>query len=384
MKLPKNAWILGAIVTLLIIAVPIALLVMRDGNAKADPWDSVPAHVAHTDHSGLFTEPLTTGPEVTAACLECHEDAATEVMATSHWTWEHGPYDVAGVEDPVYTGKANVINNFCIGIQGNEPACTACHTGYGWVDKTFDFTVQDNVDCVACHDQSGLYVKGKGGLPADTVDLVAVAESVGNPTRDNCGSCHFTGGGGDAVKHGDLDNSLLNPSPELDVHMGEHDFVCTDCHTSDHHEISGRSISVSLDDANQVYCTDCHDAEPHEDDRLNDHTAAVACQTCHIPEFARKEATKVEWLWSEAGQDIPEDPHEYLKIKGAFVYESNVVPTYAWYSGTADHYILGETIDPDEVTSSPSPRATSATRSPRSAPSKSTRPSRSTTPSTTI
>ncbi len=346
MKLPKNAWILGALVTLLIIALPIAYVTATAGPKTLDPWDGVPDHPAHTDHAGLFTDPLTTGPEVTAACLTCHQDASTEVMATSHWTWSHGPYDLPGYEDPVYTGKANVINNFCIGIRGNEPSCTSCHAGYGWVDGTFDFTDPEAVDCLACHDQSGQYIKSKGGLPAEGVDLVLAAESVANPTRDNCGSCHFSGGGGDAVKHGDLDNSLFYPSPELDVHMGEHDFVCTDCHTTDDHAVSGRSISVSLDDANQIYCTDCHAAEPHNDDRLNDHTTAVACQTCHIPEFARKEATKVEWLWSEAGQDIPEDVHEYLKIKGAFVYEGNVVPTYAWYAGTADHYILGDIIDP--------------------------------------
>jgi octaheme c-type cytochrome (tetrathionate reductase family) len=356
MKLPKYAWIAGALVTLLIILLPIGYLAGFFAPQETDPWDGVPEHAAHTDHAGLFTTALTTGPEVTSACLECHEGAATEVMATSHWTWSHGPYDLPGYDEPVYTGKANVLNNFCIGIQSNEPACTACHAGYGWVDGNFDFTDPEAVDCLACHDQSGQYIKSKGGLPAEGVDLVAAAESVANPTRDNCGSCHFSGGGGDAVKHGDLDNSLFHPSPTLDVHMGEHNFLCTDCHKTEEHQVAGRAISVSLDDENQIYCTDCHDATPHDDDRINAHTSTVACQTCHIPEFARKEATKVEWLWSEAGQDIPENVHEYLKIKGAFVYESNVVPTYAWYSGTADRYILGDIIDPTQTTSMTKPK----------------------------
>ncbi len=105
-----------------------------------------------------------------------------------------------------------------------------------------------------------------------------------------------------------------------------------------------------MDDENQVACTDCHADAPHEDERINDHTAAVACQTCHIPTFARKEETKTEWDWSEAGQDRPENPHEYLKIKGEFVYEKEVIPTYAWYSGTADRYILGDPIDPEQST----------------------------------
>ncbi len=40
------------------------------------------------------------------------------------------------------------------------------------------------------------------------------------PERQNCGACHFNGGGGDGVKHGDLDTSLTKPNKALDVHMG--------------------------------------------------------------------------------------------------------------------------------------------------------------------
>ena len=78
----------------------------------------------------------------------------------------------------------------------NWEACTTCHAGYGWKDETFDFEKVENVDCLVCHEQSGGYVKGKKGLPAEGVDLLAVAKSVALPTRDNCGSCHFRGGGG--------------------------------------------------------------------------------------------------------------------------------------------------------------------------------------------
>jgi hypothetical protein len=36
---------------------------------------------------------------------------------------------------------------------------------------------------------------------------------------------------------------------------------------------------------------------------LNRHTSKLACQTCHIPEFARGGiATKMSWDWSTAGQ----------------------------------------------------------------------------------
>jgi len=44
---------------------------------------------------------------------------------------------------------------------------------------------------------------------------------------------------------------------------------------------------------------------------------------------------------------LPEDPHVYLKIKGNFVYEHDMQPTYTWWNGAADRYLLGDLIDPD-------------------------------------
>ena len=74
-----------------------------------------------------------------------------------------------------------------------------------------------------------------GGYPAEGVDLLAVAQSVGTPTRENCGGCHFDGGGGNGVKHGDLDESLIFPPESVDVHMGGNDFQCVDCHQTEDH-----------------------------------------------------------------------------------------------------------------------------------------------------
>jgi hypothetical protein len=125
---------------------------------------------------------------------------------------------------------------------------------------------------------------------------------------------------------------------------------CIDCHQTSDHQIRGRSISVSLDVENQVACTDCHDQDLHTDSRINAHTDAVACQTCHITEYARQDPTKMFWDWSTAGHDWPEDPHEYLKIKGSFVYQENVIPEYRWYSGVADRYLMGDVIDPSQPT----------------------------------
>lgn len=37
--------------------------------------------------------------------------------------------------------------------------CAQCHAGYGWKDETFDFSNQDNIDCLVCHDLTGTYNK---------------------------------------------------------------------------------------------------------------------------------------------------------------------------------------------------------------------------------
>ena len=347
MKHKQSGWIGGLVFILALVSLAIWYFTGTDdtvaGQIVDSPWDNVPKRAAHVDHKDLFESPFETGQDVTRACLTCHEDSANQVIHTAHWRWESGAVPMEGREEPVSVGKKNAINNFCIGIQGNWSSCTACHVGYGWEDESFDFENTANVDCLVCHDRSGIYLKSKKGLPAEGVDLLASAQSVGLPTRRNCGGCHFSGGGGNAVKHGDLDESLYYPEEHVDVHMGRYDFQCIDCHRTEDHVIGGRSISVSVDNANQIACTDCHSAKLHSDQRINAHTETVACQTCHIPEVAVHQATKTHWDWSTAGDDErEEDTHEYLKIKGSFVYEKGLKPEFIWYNGLADRYLLGD------------------------------------------
>ncbi len=353
MRDSKHTWLLGTIISLAIIIIPILIAIPGKKPPIDDPASKLKVVTPHVDHTKLMQTPFETGQEVTKACLVCHPDAGDQVKHTSHYTWESDSVYSPDHDRMVTLGKKNAINNFCISIESNWPACTACHVGYGWEDADYDFSQDENVDCLVCHDHSGTYKKTKKGLPAKGVDLLAVAQSVGSPTRENCGSCHFDGGGGNAVKHGDLDESLKFPSERLDVHMGRYDFQCITCHQTEDHQIRGRASSVSIGDLNlenQVTCIDCHAEQPHADARLNEHTGSVACQTCHIPSMARKEATKIHWDWSTAGQDLPQNPHQYLKIKGSFVYEKNHTPEYAWYNGTTQRYLKGDIIDPEQTT----------------------------------
>ncbi len=192
------------------------------------------------------------------------------------------------------------------------------------------------------------------------MDLAAAARSVDLPGRSNCGACHWYGGGGNNVKHGDMGNALASPEPALDVHMGGLDFACQECHVTDRHRISGSSTTSSVSEG-VVACTDCHDPRPHDAaspllDQLNDHCDAVACQTCHIPQFAKADATVTLWDWSKSGDQDKllsktENREAYLsREKGLLVKEKNVRPFYDWYNGKHHRYLKGDPVKPDTVT----------------------------------
>lgn len=339
-----------------------------------------PATADHSRHEALKAD-LKSGPEVTRACLSCHNQAALQFHKSIHWTWISP--DSSGERR---MGKAgDVINNFCISIAANEPRCTSCHAGYGWKDKNFDFASQENVDCLVCHERTGSYKKFPAGAghPVSEPKQMGketflppewnkVAQSVGRPTRENCGTCHFYGGGGDAVKHGDLDSSMAKPRKSLDVHMGVDggNFDCVRCHTTEAHQISGRQwsipaalkrVTLNEDDlASRVLCESCHTSKPHKPGvKANDHTDKVACQTCHIPTFARQLPTKTYWDWSQAGtfdetgkQIVKKNEFgfsAYDTMKGAFVWEKDVKPVYAWYAGVIDNLTVHDRIDPSKT-----------------------------------
>lgn len=337
--------VLAAVVLVLVSLLMVATQAGRDKTQAKAAFERKTR--VHLDHSAYFKEPFSSPQAVTEACLKCHANAAADVMHTAHWTWlgdtvhrqtAQGPKDI-----PV--GKKNLINNFCIGVQGNWNSCTACHAGYGWKDAGFDFKDKKNVDCLVCHDGSGQYAKGAAGMPTKTTDLLASAKSVGFPKRQNCGSCHYFGGGGLGVKHGDLDSSLDNPSEDLDVHMGKLNFQCIDCHTTKAHKIAGRSFGVSVSKDGGIGCIQCHSGPQHKDARIEVHTKSLACQTCHIPAYARKVPTKATWDWSKAGDaGRKEDPHGYLKIKGEFTYEQDAKPEYGWFKNEVDRYLLGDPV----------------------------------------
>ena len=324
-------------------------------------------------HIGYFTDHDYEGTE---QCLNCHGKFGADMLSKAHFTWQGVASNVTGHEGEIH-GKNDFINNFCIAVPSNEGRCTQCHAGYGYADNTFDFSDRNNVDCLVCHDQTDTYAKAKttAGLPEESVDLNAVARSVGMnggvPSRKNCIGCHAKAGGGDNVKHGDLALSLVATTREYDVHMGTDggNLNCTACHGVKKdiagdlvdHGIGGMPYH-SVDEGALKSCEDCHG------DRDSIHVgnlvtnvlkthATLACQVCHIPTFARETSTKTEWYWEEAGQDIdpiPKDPDTgrptYDKKKGRFVWEKNVRPTLLYFDGKWDKVMINTN---DQYTETP-------------------------------
>lgn len=349
------------------------------------------------DHSKFkaLQGPFKSGEDVTKACLSCHTEAAKQVMGTRHWTWEYTNPDTGQK-----LGKKTMLNTFCIGDQSNEAFCHSCHVGYGWKDNKFDFKVESKVDCLVCHNTVGGYKK-PGGLAGEVVtermeypkgsgkflepiDLALIAKHVGKTSTATCGTCHYRGGGGDGVKHGDLDSSLDKATRDLDVHMaskskGGAGFTCSTCHQADGHQLSGSRIQMTASDPhgpilrgtmahlnrNAATCQSCHGDKPHKEpllsmQLLNNHTNKLACQSCHIPSFARGGvATKMKWDWSVAGrlsekgkpiQIKDEKGHvTYDSKKGSFELGEDVVPDYVWFNGTVTYTTQEDKIDPSQT-----------------------------------
>jgi octaheme c-type cytochrome (tetrathionate reductase family) len=328
---------------------PTKLTLLKTGISKKSTFSA--------DHSkfAILQKKFNSPREVTEACISCHRERAKEIMKSNHWNWEREEF-IKG-RGIVYLGKKNAINNFCIGVEGNEKSCAKCHIGLGMDEKALSFTDENNIDCLVCHDNTETYTKANemGGAPVLNLDYNNIATHVGEPKRSNCGVCHFFGGGGNNVKHGDLEKSMFEPSKEVDVHMAVDgmNLQCINCHKTENHVISGKLYALSSMNRNRATCEECHSENPHQEAILNKHTLKVACQTCHIPIYAKVNATKTDWDWSTAGklkdgqpfeEDDKDGNHTYLSIKGNFKWGKNLKPDYIWFNGTAEHYLLGDKV----------------------------------------
>ena len=305
------------------------------------------------DHAGLTWE----GPET---CLECHTDEATDVHGSVMYQWQ-------GASPQMTTGPANQgkiaggVNSYCINILGNWNACGGCHIGLGTMPQTEATPAElANIDCLLCH-QRAYKRKKVGGVfvpdtEAMTINMDEAVRTVHTPERANCLQCHAKAGGGDAVKRGDLTLAhAATTDTSFDVHMattGE-DLQCQDCHTFSDHRFAGRGSDLRpTDSATSLECTNCHAemATPagHEGSTIDRHVARIACQTCHIPTYAKNasdsaasEATETHRTWLATHSQAP-------PFHPAMDKSNDLVPVYRFWNRLNRNYLLHDTavIDP--------------------------------------
>jgi len=297
-------------------------------------------------------------------CQQCHAEEANEVLGSLH-------YQLKGGADEMVNGQAeqgkiiqrdgsgNIIagssamNAYCVNVLGNWGGCGSCHVGLG-AEPTA--TNSSNIDCLMCHQKHYKRKKVNGVFQPDTgnmcIDMNTAVQTVHKPKRDNCLQCHANGGGGDNYKRGDI--ALAHKSTTdttFDRHMATTggDLVCQACHTTTHHKIAGRGTDLRpLDSTTAVNCSTsgCHATKNgptgHSTTDVNKHVGRVACQTCHIPTYAKNASDTVATEATETHRDwtVP----EWNALKGRWeptpTKANNLTPKYLHWNGTSWGYSL--------------------------------------------
>lgn len=302
--------------------------------------------------------------EGTQTCLACHEEQAKHVFGSIHYQWKAPAPNLVNA-GAGKLGKINSTNDFCtnpsfqwIGILTNAQGkvigngCSKCHAGLGLKPtETMSAAQLENVDCLICHASNYRreVVKKEDGSLAwmpvarNNAELMAnIAQNVAKPTNLNCLACHVGSGGGLNFKRGDLETAHLKPTRDFDVHMGS-GMQCIQCHKFREHKVEGAGTQMSGMDwpsnEQRPQCEACHRAAPHANPRLNQHAAAVACATCHIPTIAKRDATDLRRDWSKA---------EEVKGEGRFEphieFGKDVKPVYAWWNGRGTVALLNQPV----------------------------------------
>ena len=201
-------------------------------------------------------------------------------------------------------------------------------------------------------------------MPPMALTTLEAAQTVHTTTRKSCLNCHAGAAGADGAKRGDLSKENENPRIAIDMHMSPAgaDLSCADCHNETlpdgtTHRVRGRGVDLRPNDVeNRFSCENsgCHSARPHGDfsnrsgSSKDKHAMKVACQTCHIPSYAKAA------VGTETARDW-QDPHpsaaacngrggwlpreDKAGLKGA-----SLVPDYAWFNGTSKIYYLGQSL----------------------------------------
>lgn len=322
-------------------------------------------HAPASNEGTLWENPhrtYVTSYEGTKTCLTCHEAQAKQVFHSIHYQWKAEATNIVNANGRKL-GKLNTNNDFCtnpavswIAILKNDQGkvigngCSKCHAGLG-AKPSEDMTQAqlENIDCLICHSQSyrrtvvqkeDKSLVWQPALLANKEAMLNIAQNVGRPTTEICLRCHAGSGGGMNFKRGDLESEHARADADFDVHMGN-GMSCIQCHKFRQHQVMGSGTQMSGTDrpGENPSCESCHRGQVHADAMLNRHTASVYCTTCHIPVFAKKEATDMDRDWGRAQAISGEG-----RFEPVIRHEKNVRPVYAWWNRKGEVALLGEPV----------------------------------------
>jgi hypothetical protein len=319
-----------------------------------------------------------------ATCVACHLSEALEVFGSVHYQQTGPTPNVTNIEGNAGERGDGFIgyNSYCgTHVTSSRATCAGCHVGNGQFPSREPTPAQlANIDCMMCHqdayrrtaappyefvevplpDGGTLRIRvpvedanGFHYMPDEanmTISILEAARTVHQPTRASCLRCHAGAAGRDGAKRGDLSSVTANPPITSDVHMSPHggDLSCANCHYAGNHRVRGRGLDLRPNDSpDRLTCARCHGERPHGDYHARNaesrdlHASRVACQSCHIPRFAKDVPTEVERNWLNptfsqlaCGGQGGWAPEETLA--------SNLIPSYGWFDGTSEVYVLGQ------------------------------------------
>ena len=316
------------------------------------------------------------GPQT---CVACHQEEAQQVHTSVHYQQSGMTPNVTNTSENA--GKSDSAFNTYCGSTRTSPffTCAGCHVGNGLPPSPEQSAEQlNNIDCLMCHQDDyarvgappyeDAKVVGRNGKPttisipvaktfrfmpnekAMKISMLEAARTVHPTTRKTCLRCHAGASGSDGGKRGDLSSVTVDPPKSSDIHMSSHgeDLACAECHDAGNHRVLGRGLDLRPNDVpDRLTCARCHSDQPHGDfdptegDSLDRHAERVACQSCHIPTFAKDVSTEMVRDWTKThfspgacggrGGWVPSE-----------VRASDVVPSYRWFDGTSEVYVLGQ------------------------------------------
>ena len=302
-------------------------------------------------------------------CLMCHQD---KYKRFPDWTAGTAAFEpltllnvIIGPNTVPATGEKELIK--ALGQSGQR-------TGFSGIPKVDPVTKDFEFRPAGAAGSLQFALPDDAPLPGGAMSLTTemAAQTAHRTTRTTCLNCHAKAAASDGAKRGDISSANVAPPVALDVHMspqtGGANLTCSNCHNvngsvsngvgTSAHRIRGRGLDLRANDAPRFTCDNagCHTSAPHGNvsngTQLNRHTARVACQTCHIPTYAKvitnadgttsgiPTETVRNWGKTVLSQTACNGRGGWLpeELKG-----SNLRPdSYQWFDGTSEIYYLKE------------------------------------------